>query len=298
MRVFMLAPNENWICDRIVDEWCTDNPDISTRNPRDASVIWLYSDWCWTKLGPGLLSNRKVLTTVHHVVPDKFGNRERQDFLLRDQFTTAYHVYNVHTLDFIRPLTDKPIHLIPYWANQRIWRPTGDKRALRKKHGLPEAGFLIGTFQRDTEGKDGSSPKLEKGPDLLADNLEKLFAVDRRLHVVLAGWRRQYLLGRLRTAGIPYSYFELPAQEVVNELYQTLDMYTVSARQEGGPQSLIECGLLGIPCISRDVGIASQVLPAKAVNDDLWLARPAVPDVEHMKLPAGYAPYRALLESL
>lgn len=297
-KVYLLAPGENWIVDRMVDEWTVDNPDITTDDVRASDVVWLLADWCWARLGPAALSGRKVLTTVHHVVPDKFGNCERQDFLLRDRFTTAYHVYNEHTRALIEPLTSKPIHLVPYWANQRIWRPTGDRGALRKKHGLPEGGFLVGSFQRDTEGKDLSSPKLEKGPDLLADNLEKLFAVEKRLHVVLAGWRRQYLLGRLRTAGIPHSYFELPSQDVINELYQTLDMYTVSARYEGGPQSLIECGLLGVPCISRDVGIASQVLPARAVNDDLWTARPAVPDVEHMRLPAGYAPYRALLESL
>lgn len=297
-RAFVLAPNEDWIVDRFASEWTRDNPDIAEPDPRKCDVVWLMADWCWTRVPLGCLATKKVLTTVHHVVPDKFGYRERQDFLLRDRYTTAYHVPNRHTESFVRSLTGKPVHLIPYWANQHIWRPTGDKQALRKKHGLPEAGFLIGTFQRDTEGKDGSSPKLEKGPDLLADNLQKLFAVEKRLHVVLGGWRRQYLLGRLQAAGIPHSYFEMPSQDIVNELYQTLDMYTVSARQEGGPQSLVECGLLGIPCISRDVGMASQVLPARAVNDDLWLARPVVPDVEALKLPAGYAPYRALLSAL
>lgn len=297
-KAFVLAPNEDWIVDRFASEWTRDNADMAEPDPRKCDVVWLMADWCWTRVPLGCLATKKVLTTIHHVVPDKFGYREKQDFLLRDRYTTAYHVPNKHTEAFVRSLTERPIHLIPYWANQLIWRPTSDRGALRKKHGLPEGGFLVGSFQRDTEGKDLSSPKLEKGPDLLADNLEKLFAVEKRLHVVLAGWRRQYVLARLREVGIPHSYFELPPQDVINELYQTLDMYTVSARQEGGPQSLIECGLLGVPCISRDVGIADQVLPARAINDDLWAARPAIPDVEHMKLPAGYAPYRALLESL
>lgn len=297
-KVFVLAPQEDWVCDRIVKEWYDDNADVSTSQVRDADVVWLYSDWCWWCVPVGFLATKKVLVTVHHVVPDKFGTRERQEFLLRDRYTTAYHVPNAHTASFVKGLTDKPVHVIPYWANQRIWRPTGVKGALRKKHGLPEGGFLVGSFQRDTEGKDLRTPKLEKGPDLLADNLVRLAAVEPRLHVVLAGWRRQYLIGRLEAAGVPYSYIELPSQDVVNELYQTIDVYMVSSRHEGGPQALVECGLLAVPCVSRDVGIARQVLCPEAVNDDLWAARPAVPDVKGLTLPDGYQPYRDLVEAL
>ena len=81
----------------------------------------------------------------------------------------------------------------------------------------------------------------------------------------------------------------------MNELYQVLNLYPVTARYEGGPQSLIECGLLGIPVVSRDIGIASDVLPPSAINDDVTKATPCVPRVEHLKLPMGYDPYRTLL---
>lgn len=244
------------------------------------------------------LYNKKVLCTVHHIVPEKFGGRERMDFEFRDRYVTAYHVYNQHTEAFIKPLTTKPIHYIPYWANQRIWRPTGVKGDLRKKHKLPEDGYLVGSFQRDTEGHDLKSPKLEKGPDLLADALELFHRQMPKLHVVLAGWRRQYIIGRLDAAGIPHTFFDRPNQHVINELYQTLDLYPVTARQEGGPQSLIECGLLNVPTVSRDIGIASQVLPATAVNNVITECMPAVPNVEHMKLPGGYQPYRNLIQSI
>jgi hypothetical protein len=72
----------------------------------------------------------------------------------------------------------------------------------------------------------------------------------------------------------------------------------VAARCEGGPQSLIECGLLDVPVISRDVGIASQVLPIDSINNDLKFARPSVPDVSGWKLPDGYDGYRKLLLTL
>lgn len=297
-KVFVLAPGEDWIVDRFVNEFNADNADICISDPKSADIIWLMAGWCWQRLPVWLLARKKVITTVHHIVPEKFDMNAHREFMMCDQVTTAYHVPNNHTAKFIQKLTQKPIHIIPYWGNQHIWYPTKTKGDFRKKHGIPDNGFLIGSFQRDTESKDLIRPKMEKGPDLLADTLVKLFAVEPHLHVVLAGWRRQYIIARLETAKIPYSYFELPSQPIVNELYQTLDMYMISARQEGGPQALLECGLLGVPCISRDVGMARDVLPSTAVNDDLWLARPAIPSVEHLKLPMGYEPYRKLIESL
>lgn len=297
-KVWVLAPHEDWICDRFVSEFNADNPDICVAKPEDADVIWIFSDWCWQQVPRQVLYGKKVLLTVHHIVPDKFGPRERIEFEFRDQYVTAYHVPNKHTEAFIRPMTQRPIHVIPYWANQRIWRPTGTRSDLRKKHGLPDDGYLIGSFQRDTEGHDLKSPKLEKGPDLLA---HAMFQVNRhfpRVHVVLAGWRRQYIIGKLNDWHIPYSYFEKPSQSIINELYQTLDIYPITSRHEGGPQALIECGLLNVPVVSRDIGMASQILPPEAINDDVNLCEARVPAVEHLKLPIGYQPYRQLLEAL
>jgi hypothetical protein len=97
----------------------------------------------------------------------------------------------------------------------------------------------------------------------------------------------------------PYSYFELPRQEKLNELLQALDLYIVASRCEGGPQSILECSELKIPVVSTPVGIASQCLPFTAINSDVTLAIPAIPFVgEHMKLPQGFIPYRQLLSCL
>jgi len=297
-KVYVLPPGEGWIVDRMVKEWTEDNADMCVDNPHNADVIWLLADWCWRNVPPSILSTKKVITTVHHIVPEKFGEKEKDDFALRDSITTVYHVYNQSTLDFIRPLTSKPIHLIPYWANQKIWKKTEDRLSLRVKYNLPAGAYLVGSFQRDTEGHDLKSPKLEKGPDILADYLEKLFLKRKDLFVVLAGWRRQYVISRLEKAGIPYAYFERPPHDTINDLYQCLDLYPVTARTEGGPQSLIECGLLDIPVISRNVGIASQVLPLDSINDNISEAIPNIPDVSSWKLPEGYVQYRRLISNL
>ncbi len=301
-QVYVLPPREDWVVDRFVNEWNSDNADISVLHPSQADVVWALADWCFDRLSPNLLLKKKVLTTVHHIVPEKFGSGNLEDFRRRDHVTTAYHVYNQHVLDFIRPLTEKPIHLITYWANQRIWRPTGTRDDLRKKHGLPLDKYLIGSFQRDTEGSGihlgHFAPKLEKGPDLLADAIIAFKEKNASVEVVLAGWRRQYVMQRLDAAKVKYHYFELPDQRIINELYQTLDLYPVTARTEGGPQSLIECGLLNVPVVSRSVGIAEQVLPPEAIRDNVIDAVPSVPNVESWKLPVGYEPYRSLIARL
>lgn len=298
-KTYVLPPNENWIVDRFVKEWCEDNQEINARTPHEADVIWLLSDWCWRQIHPSILASKKVLTTVHHIVPQKFGAAEVNEFIERDFLTDAYHVYNDQTLNFIRQLTNKPIHLVPYWANQKIWKRTGEKFGLRAKYKIPSDSFVVGSFQRDTEGKDLITPKLEKGPDLLADYvIKKNEMLNGNLHVVLGGWRRQYIINRLNVAGVKYTYLERPDHNTINELYQTLDIYPVTARCEGGPQSLIECGLLDVPVVSRNVGIASQVLPKEAINDDVLHATPAIPNVDAWKLPGGYAGFRDLLERI
>ena len=40
-----------------------------------------------------------------------------------------------------------------------------NKENLRDKYGISNNDYLVGSFQRDTEGKDLVSPKLSKGPD-------------------------------------------------------------------------------------------------------------------------------------
>lgn len=294
MKVYALAPKEDWICDQLVEDWNKYCDDVAASSVGEADVIWLLADWCWRNVPLSVLQSKRVVTTVHHVVPEKFDRAARMDFAARDSFTDLYHVYNQRAYDFVRPLTKKEIRLVPYWANQNRWQKSSlTKTQLREKHNLPLNAWIIGSFQRDTEGHDLKSPKLEKGPDLLAD-----FAIevskDRDVLVLLAGWRRQYIMSRLSEAGVAYKYIERPSQDVLCELYQTLDVYPVTARHEGGPQALIECGLLNVPVVSRPVGIAEQVLPSDAIDADVYMASPSVPNVTSMMLPNGIGAYRQM----
>jgi glycosyltransferase involved in cell wall biosynthesis len=293
-KVYTLAPKEDWIVDRLVSEWKQHNSDMSTDNIYESDIVWLFADWTWNKIPGDILRKKKVITTVHHIVPEKFNEQAIDEFYRRDDITNEYHVPNVYTKEFIEKYTQKKITVIPYWANQNIWRKTAPKSILRDKFSILQSDFVVGSFQRDTEGSDLRSPKLEKGPDILGDYLEHLRDSKPNLHVLLAGWRRQYIISRLEKANIKYTYIQLPSQEVVNELYQILDLYPVTARYEGGPQSLIECGLLDIPVISRKIGIADAVLPHSAISNLLIDAKPAISNVTDLILPRGFERYRKL----
>lgn len=293
MKVWVLPANEDWICDQMTQDWYDFNPDMSTLSVEEADVIWLLSDWAWKNVPWGRVKkNVRIVTSVHHIVPEKFDANALLDWQARDRITTAYHTFNQRTFDWVRTMTKKPVCLLHYWANGARWKRTGDKSSLREKHNIPLDKFVVGSFQRDTEGHDLKSPKLEKGPDLLADFLINLNEDIDNLHVLLAGWRRQYIMSRLTQANVSFTYIERPPQPILNDLYQTLDLYPVTARHEGGPQSLIECGVLNIPVVSRHVGIAEQVLPVSAINNDVSLAKPAVPNVDNWYLPMGFDHYR------
>ena len=73
---------------------------------------------------------------------------------------------------------------------------------MRSKYNLNEDSFIIGSFQRDTEGKDLKSPKLIKGPDRFVE-IVKFFALKNdNLIVLLTGYRRQYVIKRLEEENI------------------------------------------------------------------------------------------------
>jgi len=304
--VFVLAPNENWIVDRWTKEWYKHNADISTQDPDSANIIWLLADWCWEKIPKNLLTSKFVIATVHHIVPEKFDENARREFSLRDSYVDMYHVPCHKTRQQIATLTNKPIRVIMPWVNQEIWKSRDTLRdEMRKILGLTDNVTLISSFQRDTEGKDLVSPKLEKGPDRFCDIVERM-SKDRNVEVLLGGWRRQYVISRLQKSNIKYHYVELAPFSTVNAMYAATDLYVVAARYEGGPQSIIECASTRTPIISTDVGFASEILSQDSIFDGspegALLAKPdvqaAFDNVSKFFIPSGFEPFRQTFQSL
>ena len=267
MKVFCHIPREGWIVDRMGKEYCNHSMfDVSTDNIfPDVSIIWLMASWCWNQIPKQILEDKKVLCTIHHEVPWKFDENRKRNFILRDKYVDVYHTYTEETKNLIQSISNKPVHVIPHWVNSKIWSCL-DKDESRKKLCLPNNKFIIGSFQRDTEGSDLITPKLEKGPDIFLKAVKQI-SESKDVHVLLGGWRRQFVIKGLSELNIPFTYIEMAPQEKVNLMYNSCDMYIVGSRCEGGPQSLFECGITKTPCISSRVGQAELLLKKDQIFD-------------------------------
>ena len=127
MKVWILAPGENWIVDEMAKQFKQDNPEICTNNVDEADVIWAMADWCFDRIPVSYLkSGKPILTMLHHFVPDKFTVNSKMEFRAKDTFTTAYTAPNSRTQEFMlsNGLTSKPIHVVPYWAHSESWKKT------------------------------------------------------------------------------------------------------------------------------------------------------------------------------
>ena len=282
MKIFVLEPHENWICDRLITEWKENNKEITTDNPLEADIIWLLPGWQWRRLPIELLKNKKVVVTVHHIVPGKFNQQKRKDFFDRDDITDYYHAPCEKTADQVTFLTSRPILVQPFWVNQSLWYPIEDREALKEKYRIPADRFIIGSFQRDTEGKDLRSPKLEKGPDQLVEIIKDIVKVKspQEISVVLSGPRRNYVIRHLTRNKIPHLYRPNATFEEMNELYNCLDLYIVASRYEGGPQAIVECAASKVPIISTNVGLAPEILSEDSIFHSVETYSSAKPNVD------------------
>ncbi len=170
--------------------------------------------------------------------------------------------------------------MIPYLVDTSTFRPLEhddhDVKALRARFNIPSDKYLIGNFQRDTEGSDLKTPKLVKGPDILLEILKGLKKRGMNFHVILAGPRRHWLRKKLAEHDIAFTFIgetvdcddlqvnSLP-RTTLNLLYNMIDLYVVASRSEGGPHSILEACASKTRVISSDVGTARDNLPEKGI---------------------------------
>jgi len=264
MKIYTNKINESWIIDRVIDEWESNNDEITSKSIEDADIVWIISNWTWKKIRIKYLKEKKVVASIYHIDFDNFNKKDEKNFYKMDQYVDLYHVISLKTKEQLKRLTNKKIISIPFWVNQKNLFYIENKSSLRKKYGFSEDDYIIGSFQRDTEGSDLVSPKLIKGPDIFIDLVNRLNN-NQNIRILLAGTRRQYVINKLKELGINYKYFEMVQIDQLNEFYNILDLYLVSSRLEGGPQAVLECAVTKTPIISTDVGVASEILHPNSI---------------------------------
>jgi hypothetical protein len=270
-KIYVLADElknmkEKWICDIFKEEFTLYSKLNVVDNPKDADIIWLLAPWSIRKINKEYLQKKFVITTIHHIDDDKY-NDNIEYYKNVDNITNRYHSICEKSTEAIKKITNKKIITANFWINENNYYKIYNKNELRKKNGIPENAYVIGSFQKDTEGKDDNLPKLSKGPDIFVKIIEEMKKTNKNIFIILTGWRRTYVMRELDKINIKYAFFELVDLVKLNELYNCLDLYIVSSRVEGGPRSILECGLARIPIISTDVGIARLILADENIYD-------------------------------
>lgn len=276
--------NEKWICDVLKREFYEAFPESISHDPMKADIIWYLAPWNFKytphktlrdKWLSHLLSpSTTVIFTQHHIDPEKFkGGQLTNQFLFMNTYGTHFHAICNHTMNDMLPhfpLSKTSRRFL--WINDTTYFHINNKEQLRTKLGLASTDYLIGSFQKDTEGRT-NSPKLSKGPDIFVNIIRDLFKTNPNIRVVLTGLRREYIMNELTKSGIPYYYFNMVSLETINELYNCLDLYIVASRCEGGPRAVVECGLTKTPIISTRVGISPELMPQQVLFDaDDWMS--------------------------
>ena len=237
MKVFLNKAGESWVVDRFREDWYKHNSDISTKSIILSDLIWIISPWTWNNLPKRYLKKKFVICTIHHIDFESHSSVEEEEFYKRDKYVDIYHVISSKTEEELRKITNKKIFKVPFWVDGSIWFPIEDKVNLRKKYNFDINDYLIGSFQRDTEGHDLRSPKLIKGPDIFLEISKKIYSKNKNLKIVLAGKRRNYLINQFELHDIPYVHYEMIPEKGLNELYNLLDLYIVSSYRRRTPSN-------------------------------------------------------------
>ena len=270
MKVYILYAKENWITDVLAKEWIENNKEIYTNNLQEASIIWILSNYIANTIPTHVYEQKKVITTIHHIVESKMTHSKKMHFSFLDSITNVFVTNQNICKQILQKYISKPIRVIPLWHNEKIWFHINNKDELRKKYGIDNS-FWVGSFQRDTEGagiKNGIFlPKLEKGPDIFIQSLLHLQKKYHNIKVLLTGKRRQYVIQELNKHSIQYKYFEMCDFNTLNELYNCLNLYIVSSRVEGGPRAINECALTKTPIYCTKVGISELLLNKESIFD-------------------------------
>lgn len=196
MKLFISAPDENWILDTMAMEYRN-----NTRHDL-VSTAW-NADLVWSLWSGAPEHNNIQVNSQWHIVPWKRDSIYEFDskFANRDKNASAWITCNWRTKAELKEMTRNPVYLMPYWVDMDFWQGRNYDMS-RKSLGISDDQFIIGSFQRDTEGHGDRIPKTEKGPDTLVRWVKKFQGMGKSVHVLLGGWRRSWVQNALTEAGL------------------------------------------------------------------------------------------------
>ncbi len=160
-------------------------------------------------------------------------------------------------------LGQQKVTCIPIGVDLKLFKPRTENNKLtrRKVFNIPQDAIVIGSFQKDGSGwREGMEPKLIKGPDIFLKVIENLKADFPKLHILLSGPSRGFMKAGLEKINVPYTDLGYVEFRAIPELYDALDLYLITSREEGGPKAVLESMAKGVPLVTTAVGQAVDLV--------------------------------------
>lgn len=247
----------------------------------------IHSLW-WNSFVEAKIPYIKYFTNINAVCSN-FIDPQSKYFTLHNEFNIAKKIINqwicpsLKQAKILDNLNLKTFYM-PFFIDYEFFSSPSGKRnnEICRLYGIPEellAGkCVIGSFQRDSQGIDLSKPKFQKNPDGIIEILKN---IDRSKYILLlAGPRRHYIRSQCERFNIPYYFvgkivnnddisINTQSSEVIRDLYQLTDIMVCTSVSEGGPKCILESTASGTLCLSTDVGLARDFLPASLVSNDM-----------------------------
>ncbi len=230
-------------------------------------IVHFGSQYMWLNWGEHMSKDNYFISTFFHGKPsDSDEAKIHCDQFLKSvprlsKVITSSSIVENRLYDW--GVTSDKIIKIPLGVNTKIFVPSSKskKYKIRNLLGIPKHIILIGSFQKDGIGwGEGLKPKLIKGPDIFIKTLKILRDKGLPIHALLTGPSRGYVKQELKKNNIPFYHHYVHNIDELVPLYQALDIYLITSREEGGPMGLIESMSCGIPVVTTRVGMSQDVI--------------------------------------
>ncbi|EOB3674778.1 TPA: glycosyltransferase family 4 protein [Vibrio vulnificus] len=197
--------------------------------------------------------SNKIVVTWFHITPNDLRIKRIKDVdIFVDFWHTSCSLTKVKLCEL--GIKENKIKVIPLGVDCDYFKPANNN------HRNENRVLKIGSFQKDGEGwGEGDTPKLIKGPDIFV-NAVKTIAKKYNIFVVLTGPARGYVKKNLTESFIEYEHHYLRTPNEVASYYQKIDYYIISSREEGGPKSVLESLACGVPLLTTNVGMVSDII--------------------------------------
>ncbi|MDD4052569.1 MAG: glycosyltransferase family 4 protein [candidate division Zixibacteria bacterium] len=228
-------------------------PSLFLDTARKANIIHCLSKWDFPMVRALLDRNGvpgiKVISSIHHIMKDE----PLSTTLDADRIMVVCNRYRDQILHVGVPAAK--LFKIYNGANTDEFL-SKDRIAARKVLGLPQDGLFIGFA-----GKFSSNSADRKGIDIFTKVIKMMPPeLQSMVHFVITGPGWENTLQQVAAGANRIHYLSFIDRERMPDFYNSLDIYLVTARVEGGPMPVIEAMSCGIPVISTPVGMVPDFI--------------------------------------